>query len=98
MLSFFPLDVLDEIWDLIESVSEGFLTYSLITSLKSVRKRRQQLHARDVRGLTAFCFCPLKEEKVNKSCFPSILRCKLCFHTFQDPINTLGCLELTLNH
>ena len=28
MLSFFPLDVLDEIWDLIESVSEGFLTYS----------------------------------------------------------------------
>ena len=27
---FFPLDVLDEIWDLIESVSEGFLTYSCI--------------------------------------------------------------------
>ena len=29
VLSFFPLDVLDEIWDLIESVSEKFLTYSL---------------------------------------------------------------------
>ena len=28
VLSFFPLDVLDGIWDLIESVSEGFLTYS----------------------------------------------------------------------
>ena len=28
VLSFFPPDVLDEIWDLIESVSEGFLTYS----------------------------------------------------------------------
>ena len=28
MLSFFPLDVLDEIWDVAESVSEGFLTYS----------------------------------------------------------------------
>ena len=28
VLSFFPLDVLDEIWDLTESVSEGFLTYS----------------------------------------------------------------------
>ena len=28
MLSFFPLDVLDEILDLIESVSEGCLTYS----------------------------------------------------------------------
>ena len=25
LLSFFPLDVLDEIWKLIESVSEGFL-------------------------------------------------------------------------
>ena len=28
VLSFFPLDVLDGIWDLTESVSEGFLTYS----------------------------------------------------------------------
>ena len=31
VLSFFPLDVLDEIWDLTESVSEGFLTYSYIS-------------------------------------------------------------------
>ena len=30
MLSFFPRDVLDEILDLIESVSEGFHTYSFI--------------------------------------------------------------------
>ena len=30
VLSFFPLDVLDGIWDLIQSVSEGFLTYSLL--------------------------------------------------------------------
>ena len=30
MLSFFPRDVLDEIWDLIEPVSEGFPTYSII--------------------------------------------------------------------
>ena len=28
----FPLDVLDEIWDVTESVSEGFLTYSFISS------------------------------------------------------------------
>ena len=28
VLSFFLPDVLDELWDLIESVSEGFLTYS----------------------------------------------------------------------
>ena len=30
VLSFFPLDVLDEIWDLIESVSEVFFTYLYI--------------------------------------------------------------------
>ena len=30
MLSFFPRDVLDEIWDLIESVSKGFPAYSSI--------------------------------------------------------------------
>ena len=34
VLSFFPLDVMDRIWDLIESVSEGFLTYSYL-SLKN---------------------------------------------------------------
>ena len=36
MLSFIPLDVLGKIWNLIESVSEGFLTYSCIGT-KSVR-------------------------------------------------------------
>ena len=30
VLSFFPRDVLDEILDLIESVSEGFPTYSFL--------------------------------------------------------------------
>ena len=30
---FSPLDFLDEIWDLIESVSEGFLTYSYDSAL-----------------------------------------------------------------
>ena len=34
VLSFFPLDVLDEIWDLIESVSEGFLTYSFFVTCR----------------------------------------------------------------
>ena len=35
MASFYvvPLDVLDEIWDLIELVSEGFLTYSFLPTL-----------------------------------------------------------------
>ena len=32
VLSFFPRDVLDEILDLIESVSEGFSTYSHLQS------------------------------------------------------------------
>ena len=37
VLSFFPLDVLDEIWDLIESVCEGFLTYSLTSNYNILR-------------------------------------------------------------
>ena len=36
VLSFFPRDVLDEIWNLIESVSEGFPTYSFIHKLVSL--------------------------------------------------------------
>ena len=37
VLSFFPLDVLDGIWDLIESVSEGFLTYSYMFDIQSTQ-------------------------------------------------------------
>ena len=37
VLSFFPLDVLDEIWDFIESVSEGYLTYSFFSFTQSKR-------------------------------------------------------------
>ena len=40
MLSFFPLDVLDEIWDVIESVSEGFLpTFARNAGLKDQHKK-----------------------------------------------------------
>ena len=46
MLSFFPLDVLDENLDLIESVSEGFPTYSLSTSLTLFRKEVDVLKVR----------------------------------------------------
>ena len=35
MLSFFPRDVYNAIWDLIESVSEAFPTYSYIGCLFS---------------------------------------------------------------
>ena len=45
VLSFFPLDVLDEIWDLIESVSEGFLTYSYVY-LSAKKSKKQYLSAK----------------------------------------------------
>ena len=38
MLSFFPRDVLDELWDLIESVSEGFPTYTCSITVLSHEK------------------------------------------------------------
>ena len=48
----------------------GFMTSPNFDAVnKSVRKRCQQHHAHDVRGLVAFCFCPLEEKVVNKSCF-----------------------------
>ena len=36
VLSFFPRDVLDEILNLIGSVSEGFPSYSFVTLIKTV--------------------------------------------------------------
>ena len=56
-----------------------------MTSLTSVRKSRQQPHARDVRGLVAFWFCPLEEKIVNKSCFPSIFKVKTVFTLISRP-------------
>ena len=43
VLSLFPLDVLDEIWDLIESVSEGFLTYPLSNREEKVHRTHDKL-------------------------------------------------------
>ena len=42
VLSFFPQDVLDEIWDLIESVSEGFLTYSFIYICVNMQQKKKE--------------------------------------------------------
>ena len=56
-----------------------------MTSQKSVKKRRQQLHARDVRGLAAFCFYPLQEKIINKSCFQSIFQVQTMFTSFSRP-------------
>ena len=39
MLSFFPRDVLDEVWDLIESISEGFPIYSSRGSCNDLLKK-----------------------------------------------------------
>ena len=50
-----------------------------MASPNSVEKRRQQFHARDVRGLVAICFYPLEEKIVNKSCFPSIFKVQTLF-------------------
>ena len=55
------------------------VTKTLLTSLKYVRKRRQQLNARVVGGLAAFCFYPLEEKIVNKSCLPSIFMVQTVF-------------------
>ena len=50
MLSFFPRDVFDEIWDLIELVSEGFLFYSVMlgvdnnNSIKKKNARQRKLY------------------------------------------------------
>ena len=61
MLSVFPLDVLDEIWDLIESVSEGFLTYSPIQAqnisvylLFSLNQNKPELEIKKTSMFTLF--------------------------------------------
>ena len=53
VLSFFQLDVLDEIWDLIESVSEGFLTYSCLHKWLSVLIPSRLFYTIIVRPLSA---------------------------------------------
>ena len=69
-----------------------------MTSLKSVRKRRQQLHARDVRDLAPFWFCPLVEKIVNESCFPSIFKVQTVFTPVSRPDKHAELLKFTLNH
>ena len=46
---------------------------------KTVRKRRQQLHAREVRGLVAFCFHQLEDKIAKNSCFPSNFKMQTMF-------------------
>ena len=52
MLSFFPRGVLDEILNLIESVSEGFPSYSMIVKAETVKNFRPIFRLSNlVRGL-----------------------------------------------
>ena len=50
MLSLFPLDVLDEIWGLTESVSEGFPTYFYVFGLSNISVRSTQIFQFSLRG------------------------------------------------
>ena len=56
-----------------------------MTSLKSVGKRCQKLHAHNVRGLVAFCFWPLEVKIVNKLCFPTIFKVQTMFTPISRP-------------
>ena len=49
MLSFFPRDVLDGIWDLIGSVSEGFPTYFF--KIKGTRESVEPMDASQRRAI-----------------------------------------------
>ena len=55
MLSFFPRNVLDEILNLIESVSEGFPTYSFINSRSNCLKPRNAVRHKAVFLCSLYC-------------------------------------------
>ena len=58
VLSFFPRDVLDEILNLIESVSEDFPSYSYATSHLSVKK---------------YTLMEMSDLLYNRTCKPSVV-------------------------
>ena len=64
---------------------KGIVNATLMTSLKSVKKCSQQVHALDMRGLAAFCFCSLEEKIVNKLCFPSNFKVQTMFTPISRP-------------
>ena len=56
MLSFFPLDVLDEIWDVIESVSGGFLTYSSLKKHSGTKLDQFQTVVLEISSFSCLCY------------------------------------------
>ena len=75
VLSFFPLDVLDEIWDLIESVSEDFLPTLILDTCICIENKTSSSYFCDVCYIIlllvitttkkvkifGFCFCSYDE-------------------------------------
>ena len=59
--------------------TELIILVLLGAALPLVSKRCHQLHARDVRGRAAFCFCPLEDKIVHKLCFTSIFMVQTVF-------------------
>ena len=56
MLSFFPRDILDEIWDLIESFSESFLTYFCTDKKQAPISKKSLSIRRDFISASFVCF------------------------------------------
>ena len=71
MLPIFPLEVLDEIWDVIESVSEGFLTYSSCTI------DFQKCREKNAASLNEFYNSWHKREHVEVNSFAYLFNCRM---------------------
>ena len=67
-VSFSPRDVLNMIWDLFESVSEGFRTYSSIF-IKSIKKAELLTKSNDARIMVTYLRFCLGIQKLEQSIF-----------------------------
>ena len=84
MLSFFPLDVLGEIWDLIESVSESFPTYSnMLFHLSFIKKKLKAVTNEEVRRFCNMFFLFPCNLWLN---IESTLSRFVMVHAFQNPV------------
>ena len=85
VLSFFTRDVLDAIWDLIESISEGFPTYSTV-HLKSPKNQNRRAAVRRSaikllgEGLQLVCGRP--NLALSSALVPQTLSCLVCVEDF----------------
>ena len=70
MLSFFPLDLLDAIWYIIELVFEGFLTYFYIIQLLATLKRSKD-NSKEIWTTEDYLFISKPNRIIEKSLFIS---------------------------